>query len=214
MIRPLIYTLIISLAIIGCEGAEGPVGPEGGEGPVGPIGPQGPEGPRGPSGQDGEDGADGIHCWDLNENGVNDPSEDVNGDDQFTAEDCQSEGGVGVTTTMWSLAASEFSGDDVDQIYKTAPSITRAVLDGGIVLGYYTANRERWLIMPVVISPYSLTYAYQEGVFVVQAIGGSGAELWGGTEVKAVVIPPSQVAGKGALDYTDYEAVARYYGLE
>lgn len=33
-------------------------------------------------------GANGINCWDLNGNGVNDPSEDVNGDLAFDALDC------------------------------------------------------------------------------------------------------------------------------
>lgn len=34
-------------------------------------------------------GTNGINCWDLNGNGVNDPSEDVNNDNAFNALDCQ-----------------------------------------------------------------------------------------------------------------------------
>ncbi len=37
----------------------------------------------------GADGADGLNCWDLNGNGEADAAEDVNGDGQFTALDCQ-----------------------------------------------------------------------------------------------------------------------------
>ncbi len=41
----------------------------------------------GPTGQP-VPGEDGINCWDVNGNGVNDPEEDVNGDDVFDAQDC------------------------------------------------------------------------------------------------------------------------------
>jgi hypothetical protein len=37
---------------------------------------------------------DGLSCWDTNNNGINDPSEDVNLDGFFTTADCN--GGVGV----------------------------------------------------------------------------------------------------------------------
>ncbi len=40
-------------------------------------------------GQPGAPGADGINCWDLNGNGQNDPEEDINGDGEFNALDCQ-----------------------------------------------------------------------------------------------------------------------------
>ena len=55
-----------------------------------------------PAGQDGIDGqkteqlvptgptwSDGINCWDLNGNGVGDLREDVNGDGNYNALDCQ-----------------------------------------------------------------------------------------------------------------------------
>ncbi len=46
---------------------------------VGTIGPQGPTGPQGPA---------GFNCWDANLNGLNDPSEDTNGDGIFNTLDC------------------------------------------------------------------------------------------------------------------------------
>jgi hypothetical protein len=60
---------------------------------TGPQGAQGIQGATGPQGLQGATGADGINCWDLNGDGVNDPSEDVNGDGQFDANDCIGENG-------------------------------------------------------------------------------------------------------------------------
>ncbi len=43
---------------------------------------------------DGTPGEDGIHCWDTDEDGHNDPSEDTNGDRLFDSEDCQGDDGT------------------------------------------------------------------------------------------------------------------------
>lgn len=61
----------------------GAQGPQGQQGPTGPVGPQGPQGEAGPSGN-----VTGIQCWDLNGNGLEDPSEDINSDGQFDGYDC------------------------------------------------------------------------------------------------------------------------------
>ncbi len=45
-------------------------------------------GDDGDDGNDGSPGADGINCWDLNENGVADPEEDLNGDGVVDVQDC------------------------------------------------------------------------------------------------------------------------------
>ncbi len=47
------------------------------------------EGNEGPQGIQGPIGPKGIDCWDLNENGINDPEEDVNDDGFWNAEDCK-----------------------------------------------------------------------------------------------------------------------------
>ncbi|MEE9340924.1 MAG: hypothetical protein V3V21_04595 [Thermoplasmata archaeon] len=57
-------------------------------GEKGDKGDPGEQGPAGPPGANGTDGEDGISCWDLNENGVEDASEDVNGDSEVDVEDC------------------------------------------------------------------------------------------------------------------------------
>jgi hypothetical protein len=51
-------------------------------------------GPAGPAGANGTNGTNGISCWDTNGNGVNDPSEDTNGDAAFNALDCAGAAGV------------------------------------------------------------------------------------------------------------------------
>lgn len=69
--------------------APGVAGPQGPPGPAGPAGPAGRDGQDGQPGPAGPQGAPGLACWDLNGNGVGDVEEDVNGDGQFTALDCQ-----------------------------------------------------------------------------------------------------------------------------
>jgi len=85
-------------------GPQGPAGPQGPEGPAGPQGPQGPAGPQGPEGPQGPAGAAGLSCWDLNGNGVGDPSEDLNGDGLFDASDCRLGAGPGLTVQDQNLA--------------------------------------------------------------------------------------------------------------
>ncbi|HEY6162509.1 MAG TPA: tail fiber domain-containing protein [Bacteroidia bacterium] len=58
----------------------------------------GPTGPTGANGSTGTNGSSGINCWDINGNGTNDPSEDVNGDGVWNTLDCQgAQGSVGPT---------------------------------------------------------------------------------------------------------------------
>jgi hypothetical protein len=94
----------------GIAGAQGPTGSQGPTGAQGPAGPTGAAGATGPSGLDGATGATGavgptgatgvagISCWDVNGNGINDPSEDVNGDGSYNSADCAgAQGAAGAT---------------------------------------------------------------------------------------------------------------------
>ncbi len=91
----------------GAVGPQGPAGPAGPQGPAGPEGPQGPAGAVGPAGNDGAPGpagptgpqgpagpGGGLNCWDLDGDGVQDASEDVNNDGFWNALDCQGAQGV------------------------------------------------------------------------------------------------------------------------
>jgi mono/diheme cytochrome c family protein len=59
--------LVLGLLISGCDGDDGAAGAAGAAGPPGPP---------------------GISCWDLNENGVGDPEEDINADGMVDVLDC------------------------------------------------------------------------------------------------------------------------------
>jgi len=65
-----LVALTLTLGLAGCEGDDGSPGA------------------TGAAGSDGSDGTDGQACWDLNDNGVGDPEEDINGDDLFDTDDC------------------------------------------------------------------------------------------------------------------------------
>ncbi len=52
-------------------------------------GPQGPAGQNGANGQNGSNGQNGFNCWDLDSDGVNDASEDVNNDGIWNVADCR-----------------------------------------------------------------------------------------------------------------------------
>ena len=71
-LRHAFFLLIASLGLglAGCEGDDGLAGSDG------------------TNGVDGADGAAGQACWDLNNNGVGDPDEDINGDGVIDVYDC------------------------------------------------------------------------------------------------------------------------------
>ena len=48
----------------------------------------GDDGADGTDGQDGAPGVAGVACWDLNQNGIGDPEEDINGDGTVDVQDC------------------------------------------------------------------------------------------------------------------------------
>ena len=74
----------VPYALSALEAGNGQVGPAGLNGLNGLDGPSGPQGPAGPQGPPGS----GFDCWDTNQNGVNDASEDTNNDGIFNASDC------------------------------------------------------------------------------------------------------------------------------
>ena len=55
------------------------------DGADGADGADGQDGATGSTGATGADGQDGVACWDLNGDGIQDTSEDVNGDGNYNA---------------------------------------------------------------------------------------------------------------------------------
>ena len=87
----ILAVLLSALALVVNFAIPGPAGPQGECGPQGLLGPQGEPGTNGAPGADGAQGpagADGIRCWDLNQNGTPDLSEDLNGDMAVDVQDC------------------------------------------------------------------------------------------------------------------------------
>ena len=64
----LLSVVLLAFTVVGCE--------------------DGKDGADGAAGTPGTDGAAGINCWDLNENGIQDPNEDLNGDGLVDVLDC------------------------------------------------------------------------------------------------------------------------------
>lgn len=67
----LLITVFLATLLVGCD-----------------DGSAGADGAAGINGAPGADGAAGVSCWDLNGNGVGDPSEDLNGDGVVDVFDC------------------------------------------------------------------------------------------------------------------------------
>ena len=66
----LLLVFALGLGLAGCDGKDGAPGSDGA------------------NGSDGADGSDGQACWDLNNNGIEDPEEDINGDGVVDVYDC------------------------------------------------------------------------------------------------------------------------------
>lgn len=66
----LLFAFALGAGLAGCEGSDGAAGTDGA------------------TGADGVDGAAGQACWDLNNNGVGDAEEDINGDGAVDVYDC------------------------------------------------------------------------------------------------------------------------------
>lgn len=81
-------------AAANADAADGDQAGQPAPGEPGAQGEQGVPGVPGEQGPAGEPGADGLSCWDLNGDGVADPEEDINGDGDFNALDCQGADGL------------------------------------------------------------------------------------------------------------------------
>jgi len=79
----------------------------------GPQGPSGAQGPTGPDGDDGPAGQNGIHCWDLDNDNVDDPSEDINNDGVHNSKDCQGDDGAAGATGSNGLNCWDLNGDGI-----------------------------------------------------------------------------------------------------
>ena len=161
------------------------------EGPEGAVGPEGPRGEQGERGEPGPRGERGLP------------------------------GGMTAEVVRFTLRASAFEiREDVENYGRQVPEITSDVVNGGVVLSYIDLGTgNTWWSLPMSLAVQNaaagIIVYYQVGVWGMQMMTTSGERLASyldGHVVKLVIIPPEMV-GKNAPDLTDYEAVARYYGL-
>jgi len=108
-------------------------------GPQGETGATGLQGPSGADGAVGTDGVDGINCWDTNQNGLGDLSEDLNSDGQINTLDCQiiSSGAGGFFIHWGSTQAAAnstlvYSGYGFSSHYTHSGSIPPTLIEGNM----------------------------------------------------------------------------------
>lgn len=91
----------------GATGATGLTGATGAAGPSGATGATGATGVTGLTGAAGPTGETGKHCWDVNGNDLNDPTEDTNLDGFWDVRDCSGvTGAVGPTGAVGATGAA------------------------------------------------------------------------------------------------------------
>lgn len=191
----------------GATGPQGPAGNNGGAGPAGPTGPTGPQGPTGPTGPQGPAGTANViySAWISD----GDPA-------------------------LWADTAITLYGNPIRRRNITAPGITQAIIDQGVVLSYVRFVGGN--------TPYSLPFNFffnggQVGVAGQPALGRliyiiynpitGGAPnglLSSGLDIRYVIIPGGVAGGKstgvGGTPYTaeqlkamPYDQVAKLFAL-
>lgn len=130
-------------------------------------------------------------------------------------------GSANVQAVTFTLRSSQFIHRESTSTFSRAtPEITRDVLQNGVVLAYTDlgTDKDGWWALPQVYPVSNITlvmnFAYVEEVFAIQITSNSTenfSSVFDGFTIKCVIIPT--VAAKTRVDYSDYEAVARHYGL-
>ena len=167
----------------GATGPQGPAGSSGGAGSTGPAGPAGPQGPVGPAGPQGPAGTANViySAW-INE-------------------------GPWADTVMASL---RLGGGNARRMIVTAPSLSNAVLDQGVVLTYFRSD-----LSPN--SPIILPWHFNSGAnlvevgarpttqkiifyfyFVTAPTTQPTGNLGANTQFRYVIIPGSVAGGRSA----------------
>ncbi len=187
-----------------CSPEDGEIGPQGPQGEQGSAGPAGPQGPQGPAGQDGADGQDG---------------EDGNAEVYYS--DWIPANFTGSSTT------SKFMTIDFPASVPSASSVSNT----HIILIYFTGYGDgNVYLLPVLNfrgAPFTAGFgsgSAASGDINITARSTSSSALSEfaispdrGNRFRYVIIPPTvnvkSKEGKNKLDYSDYEAVKRYFDI-
>lgn len=174
----------------GATGPQGPAGANGGVGPAGPTGPTGPQGPTGPTGPQGPAGTANViySAW------ISDAA-----------------------AANWADTAMTLYGTVVRRRNVTAPGVTQAIIDQGVVLAYARGSAVGAGNAPVVLpfsfffTPSTLQLAYLPApgrvIFLITNLSTGVAPnvFWGG-DFRYVIIPGGVAGGKttglGGTNYT------------
>ncbi len=232
-----IAVLVLALVFNACEGPEGPQGEQGIQGIAGNDGTNGTDGT---DGTDGTNGTDGVNCWDTNGDGIQDPSEDVNGDGEWNSLDCQgADGNADVQVFIFNNPTW-----DASTMVLNLADLTQEVIDTYLVkayLGFPINNEPNAVYYEVPGAANGGAYYYRTWMNVgtytikaVEAINSDNAYLNPdiASSAKILLIAPSStttVEGNGrgvspqqavlnelsdaGVDVSNYFEVCAYYGI-
>lgn len=179
------------------EGPQGPAGPQGEQGATGAAGPQGPKGDKGSRGATGPRGATGAK-GDKGDRGDRGPK-----------------GATGTANVIYSdwLSVDLKSGIYYGLYYAkiNAPKLTRSILDKGVMKVYVSAGN----------SVYEIPNSGFDGLYLKFSVGyieifsPTDWDTYSGYKYRYVLIPGGTTARQRApeVDYSDYHAVCRYFGI-
>lgn len=195
-------TLLLVIGFMGCSPEDGETGPAGPQGPQGEQGEQGIQGPEGPQGEQGEQGPAGV------------------------------DGNAEVIYSDWIPANFEGSSTSVkfmDIDFPPELPSAGSIKDTHVILVYFTGFGDGNVYLLPVLNFRGAQFTYGFGSFSAsvedifiraEALSGDLTEFQidpaRGNQFRYVIIPPTiNVSGKAQnLDYSDYSAVAAYFGIE
>ncbi|WP_199538124.1 collagen-like protein [Emticicia sp. C21] len=220
-------TKLLHLALISCltiAACEGPQGPDGAAGPIGATGPTGATGSTGPTGPagtgaNGSTGATGAtgatgEKGDPGTNGTN-GNDGAKGDkgDPGTANVIYS-GWFTPSTSDWQKLS------EINYTYSISEGrITQEIVDRGVVLAYsrQNANSASYLLpltmtTPSSISNYNVGMSMDKVIFNFLELLEPSGKPANNLQFRYVIIPGG-VQARANLDYTNFDDVARAFGI-
>jgi hypothetical protein len=196
-----------------CKAEKGDVGPIG---PIGPIGATGANGAIGTAGATGATGATGT----AGATGATGATGTTGAKgDKGDKGDTGATGATGATgnanVIQVTYGSKTHTGSDLEYIIPA--SITKATLDNSAYFVYVSNSGGNTYDLPGwftggVNSYRTYNYTPTNSVYVGR-ISGSGSDVF--TKTRIVIIPANDLRNgrRAAVDYTDYEAVKKYYNL-
>jgi hypothetical protein len=221
-------TKVLSLVLIGClmiAACEGPQGPDGAAGPKGANGATGATGSPGATGPAGANGATGPTGTTGAKGDKGDPGANgTNGTNGANGEKGD-KGDPGTANVIYSGWFTPNSNDwqklsDINYTYTiTEGKITQDIVDRGVVLAYsrQNANSASYLLpltmtTPSSISNYNVGMSIEKVIFNFLELLEPSGKPANNLQFRYVIIPGG-IQTRANLDYTNFEAVARAFGI-